>query len=469
MTTDTPPPAQPSGEFFDKPPVELGQDDVVCLFTCYNEADRLPYFLEYYRSIGINKFFAVDNNSTDSTADILKSAPDVTYFFTEEDYGTNRSGINWTDEIANHYGMGRWCLTVDVDELFMFPGSDICSIQTLTKYMDERNQRVLFTVFLDMYGAKDLDQSSYQSGTPFLETSEYFETHSYRLERAKNFPPVDISGGPRRVFFEGRKTPSMRKCPLVKRGPDSCYIYSTHALFNIPLSDVVGTTLHFKLFGDFAARVAEEVERNSRYLDKEDFKCYDTGAKRGRIAFRNDQSHKYKDNTQFVELGVMTCSKDFVSFLAENIEAEMGREEAEKYSASLSKAVNRSMTQGLLELRHLPQIWAMLTKNYENPIHATTGDISEASPPEPNTGHVVDQTQTQLRALQAVLKQRDGELRNAKVQLRNRTAELEAKKDALQTAKNRLTSFRQEVKDSHKQRERIEASFAWRLIRKFVK
>ncbi len=66
---------------FNKPEVPLELRDIIAFVTVHNEALRLPYFLNYYRRLGVNKFFIIDNNSTDSTPDILKKQSDVIYFF----------------------------------------------------------------------------------------------------------------------------------------------------------------------------------------------------------------------------------------------------------------------------------------------------------------------------------------------------------------------------------------------------
>lgn len=461
MSAHTAAPAPPASEFFDKPPLEIGQDEVLCFFTCYNEADRLPYFLEYYRSIGVNKFFAVDNKSTDKTADILKSSPDITYFYTEEDYGRNRSGVNWTDELANHYGMGRWCLTVDVDELVMFPGSEFCSIHDLTEYMDKNNQRVLFTVFLDMYGDGSLDETTYRPGTPFLDASRCFETHSYTLEWTAHFPPLGITGGPRRAFFEEGSTPTMRKCPLMKRGPDSCYVYSTHALLKLPLSDVVGATLHFKLFSDFSSRVEEQVNLQSRYMDIDDYKSYVETVKKRKVNFHSEHTHIYKDNMQLVELGVMTYSKDYISFLGDIAQRKLGPERSKRISNALSAARNKSMERAVLELRHLPQLWAMLTSKYENPLAAAPSEQGAPSSSPEGPG-ATGQSPSQLRGIQTLLSQREYALKQARKELKSRG-------EIINTVREKLAHVRQKLKKKDHKIERIESSIAWKVISRFVK
>ena len=47
-------------------------NDVLLVCTMRNEKIRLPYFLEYYRALGINHFLFVDNGSDDGSADYLR-------------------------------------------------------------------------------------------------------------------------------------------------------------------------------------------------------------------------------------------------------------------------------------------------------------------------------------------------------------------------------------------------------------
>lgn len=48
----------------------------ILLFSAFrNEAPRIEWFLRHYRSLGVDKFFIVDNGSTDDTAELLTAAP----------------------------------------------------------------------------------------------------------------------------------------------------------------------------------------------------------------------------------------------------------------------------------------------------------------------------------------------------------------------------------------------------------
>ena len=55
----------------------IGAGDVLCFVTLRNEMNRLPYFLEHYRALGVRHFLMVDNNSTDGSGDFLATQADV--------------------------------------------------------------------------------------------------------------------------------------------------------------------------------------------------------------------------------------------------------------------------------------------------------------------------------------------------------------------------------------------------------
>lgn len=54
-------------------------DDLLLFSTLRNERVRLPYFLNYYREMGINHFLIVDNDSDDGSAEYLAEQPDVLF------------------------------------------------------------------------------------------------------------------------------------------------------------------------------------------------------------------------------------------------------------------------------------------------------------------------------------------------------------------------------------------------------
>ncbi|MCH2250904.1 MAG: glycosyltransferase family 2 protein, partial [Cognatishimia sp.] len=55
---------------------QIKPGDTLLVCTLYNEAIRMPYFLRYYRDLGIDHFLIIDNDSDDGVMDHLEGQPD---------------------------------------------------------------------------------------------------------------------------------------------------------------------------------------------------------------------------------------------------------------------------------------------------------------------------------------------------------------------------------------------------------
>ena len=71
----------------DLPSVAAHDSSEVRLFcVAYNEALRLPAFLDYYRRLGVGRFFIIDNKSTDGTAELLAAQDDSNLHHAHKQY-----------------------------------------------------------------------------------------------------------------------------------------------------------------------------------------------------------------------------------------------------------------------------------------------------------------------------------------------------------------------------------------------
>jgi hypothetical protein len=71
-----------------------------------NESLRMPYFLDYYRRMGVMRFFIVDNDSQDGTTEFLLAQPDCCVFHTMGSYAATRAGLDWLNPLMYQYGDG---------------------------------------------------------------------------------------------------------------------------------------------------------------------------------------------------------------------------------------------------------------------------------------------------------------------------------------------------------------------------
>ena len=260
--------------------------DLLCFSTIRNEAVRLPYFLQYYRDMGINHFLIVDNDSTDGSADYLAAQPDVSVWSSKASYKRSRFGVDWLNWLQMRYAHGHWSLTVDPDEFLIYPFCDTRPLRALTDWLDASSIRSFSAMLLDMYPKGRLDEQPYQKGQDPIEIASWFDSGNYTISRNKRFGNLWIQGGPRaRVFFPDQpaKAPALNKIPLVKWDRRYAYVSSTHMLLPRGLNQVYdewggekasGVLLHAKFLDTFTAKAAEELSRKQHYSASVEYRAY---------------------------------------------------------------------------------------------------------------------------------------------------------------------------------------------------
>jgi len=90
----------------DSRPIPDNKEEIRSFLIVRNEALRLPSTLRHHRSLGVHRFFVLDNGSTDGTLDYVLAQPDVHVFSTTERYSQSHCGIVWTNELLNSGSSG---------------------------------------------------------------------------------------------------------------------------------------------------------------------------------------------------------------------------------------------------------------------------------------------------------------------------------------------------------------------------
>ena len=260
--------------------------DILLISTMRNEDVRLPYFLQYYRDLGVNHFLFVDNASTDKSRDYLLGQPDVSLWYTEASYKRASYGVDWMNYLQNRYGHGHWTLVVDPDEFFVYPFCDTRPIRALTDWLDNSGIRSFGAMLLDMYPKGTVEDYPYQAGQNPMDIACWFDSGNYIIERNEQYGNLWIQGGARaRVFFSDKpaKAPALNKIPLVKWDRRFAYVSSTHMLLPRGLNQVYdewggekasGILLHAKFIDTFTTKAAEELQRNQHYAASIEYRAY---------------------------------------------------------------------------------------------------------------------------------------------------------------------------------------------------
>ncbi len=300
------------------PRTEAIRAGAVLLFcTLRNERIRLPWFLDYYRSLGIGHFLFVDNDSQDGSREYLAAQPDVSLWTTKASYRDSRFGMDWITALQRRYGHGHWCLTVDVDEFLIYPFCETRPIRALTDWLDTSGIRAFSAMLLDMYPRGPIQDQPYHEGQNPFEIAEWFDSGNYTISRNWGYGNLWIQGGPRaRTFFakNPREAPALNKIPLVKWHRSYAYISSTHMLLprglNLAFDEwggekASGCLLHAKFLDTFTVKAEEEMARGEHYAASREYKAYLEGLKE-QPDFWCKWSEKYINWRQLEILGLMS-------------------------------------------------------------------------------------------------------------------------------------------------------------------
>ena len=191
--------------------------DILVFSTFRNEAPRLPYFLKYYRDLGVNHFLMVDNDSDDGGAEFLREQPDVSLWSTKSSYKRARFGVDWLNHLQRKYAHGHWTLVVDPDELLVYPFCDTRPLHALTDWLDASSIKSFGAMLVDMYPKGPVDNIPYKPGDDPLNSTHWFDSGNYVINRNRKFGNLWIQGGPRACVKQdtaGEVEPRVCLCQL---------------------------------------------------------------------------------------------------------------------------------------------------------------------------------------------------------------------------------------------------------------
>ena len=327
----------------DNHPISDHQSEIRAFMPVRNEILRLPHTLAHYRNIGVARFFIIDNGSSDGSKEFLLAQPDCHIFVTQNSFAEARCGVEWQNALLDEYGTGRWCLAVDADEWFIYPGYESIPLAGLAAYLDRSGAQGMFSFLLDMYGPGRITDAVAAANTPLLDACRYFD-REYAWHRRPyipaielpRFPEYDVFGGPRlRLLFPNlryyyypiralwhtlnylpiplphplRTPPTLPKVPFVRWLPGTRYLHN-HGTTPIKLSETTGVLLHFKFLQDFGERVKIEADRKEHWSGASEYARYAAKLRKNpSLGFHHVGSVAYEGSDQLVRLGLLREDK----------------------------------------------------------------------------------------------------------------------------------------------------------------
>jgi hypothetical protein len=308
------------------------------VFVCIrNERQRLLHFLRHHRAIGAQRYFFIAHDSNDGSTEYLLTQSDCHVFVTRNRFDEANQGYDWRTVLLDLYGAGHWCLNLDADEFFVFPGYESVSLSDFARYLDSINARGVFAFMLDMYGQNSISDTRLPSpelspidAAPFFDRGYEWRLRPRTRVRGSPFPTYDVIGGPRlRCFYREylgmskhrynlrrvaralgarhlKMPPLLNKIPFVLWSGGVRY-RTNHATSPIRLAETTAVLLHFKFFSDFHERALSGVGHGQFFDASSEYMRYLAALQRDPdlTLFDPALSVAYSGSAQLVDLGLV--------------------------------------------------------------------------------------------------------------------------------------------------------------------
>lgn len=242
--------------------LDAAPQDVVLIALVRNGSYYLDAFFDYYRGLGVQHFVFFDNGSTDDTLARIRQEPGTII---------DRSPLplaGYEDLIrqypAQTYGENRWCLYVDMDEIFDFEGRAEIGLQGLITYLEAEGHTALPAQMLEMFPKGGLNAAAKLPFDEALAAFSYFDIstvkrydyHSDEIEFSALLKDNTLSseaikfcfGGVRgKVFGENC---CLTKHPLIFNGPGVTPAPHPHLSMGVRVADISAVIKHYKFAND---------------------------------------------------------------------------------------------------------------------------------------------------------------------------------------------------------------------------
>lgn len=249
----------------------------------------LPFFFDYYRTLGVQLFLIYDDRSGPATVNFLMTQADCAILRSDSAFGdtfgvdefgdARRLSCILKERVPEAFLSGRWVLTVDADEFLVLP-SGCSDVPEFIRSLERIGQLYATAPMVDFYG-ESLDHRNYPRNLNPFAGSPYFDVGPYYYWTGSAWP-FCVSGGIRlrllRMLCEqhtdriagifGGPMPSLAKTwkvPLLKHG-EGIVRRGDHEISVAPRATDLPTALaHFKFYPDLDAKIDGALREQQYY------------------------------------------------------------------------------------------------------------------------------------------------------------------------------------------------------------
>ena len=236
--------------------IPYAKDELVVLCLVRDGLPWVRAFIEHYFSLGVKHLVFLDNGSTDGTVEAFKRYKNVTVLRTEAPFKTLE--LSMRPYLIERFGKGRWTLTVDIDEFFDYPYSDVLALNSLLGYLNSKSYTAVTAHLLDMFPENLGVNRDNKRDEAWKDEHRFYDISTLKRPRMPKdseifqrnvFDSDDVAesfrGGIRESLFGF--TPLLRKYPLLFFD-GALELSGVHAVFDARVADLTCVLLHYKFY-----------------------------------------------------------------------------------------------------------------------------------------------------------------------------------------------------------------------------
>lgn len=298
--------------------VPCGDEEAVVLCLVRNGELWIPTFIRHHRELGARHLFFLDNESTDSTVERIRSFPGVTVWRTGLPFGHFEIALRrW---MARRFGRGKWCLICDVDELFDYPGSERLPLPLFLRYLNRRGFQVVTAQMLDMFSRKSFAELESHPDDDLRAKYPFYDLSGLRYRRDIYWIDDEVPhhadqfctfGGVRERIF-GSTGLLQTKHPLV-RVEEGVEVLPYDGHFSTGrVADVMGVLRHYKFLSNLPAYAREAVRLKQHSRGSIHYRAFlDVLEDGGDVGLYSETAERLDRVSELVERGYLTASEEY--------------------------------------------------------------------------------------------------------------------------------------------------------------
>ena len=302
---------------------QVQNKDIVLLCLLQNGTYFIPSFMEHYTALGFKNFVFLDNDSSDNSVELLKEY-NCTILKTNLPYKTYK----WVFKqyLVKKFGVKKWSLYVDIDELWDFPASDKIELTSFVKYLDKNNFNAVQSHMLDMFSGESLNNlmqfkdANLKKAYTYYDNSGLIEKKYTAAYNTINNPETrHYWGGVHHSIF-GIKNIYISKIPLIKWDKTISVHESSHTSTFINIADVSTVLLHYKFVLGFYEKAHRILKDGAYWNAGETYKKYLTEIENNEnLSLKTSNARKFVNCQLLVNEGFLMDSKPYGEFV-KNVE-----------------------------------------------------------------------------------------------------------------------------------------------------